>query len=128
MEEDAFFHFSAVLLFAKKVTDTIKSSDDHDIIIYKHLRIVKGHHTIRRRSCSVLLFFLQQIKRTIKIFQVLKSVYHLPLEAYVISTIDEIDSNSNNIKWITLTENIQKIALGENLVDNVETYSCFDLY
>ncbi|KAL2733079.1 LOW QUALITY PROTEIN: hypothetical protein V1478_004228 [Vespula squamosa] len=89
------------------------------IIIYKHLRIVKGHHTIRRRSCSVLLFFLQQIKRTIKIFQELKSVYHLPLEA---------DSNSNNIKWITLTENIQKIALGENLVDNVETYSCFDLY
>ncbi|KAL2731743.1 LOW QUALITY PROTEIN: hypothetical protein V1478_004431 [Vespula squamosa] len=40
-----------------------------EIIIYKHLRIVKGHHTIRRRSCSVLLFFLQQIKRTIKIFQ-----------------------------------------------------------
>ncbi|KAL2733072.1 LOW QUALITY PROTEIN: hypothetical protein V1478_004232 [Vespula squamosa] len=119
MEEDAFFHFSAVLLFAKKVTHTIKSSDDHDIIIYKHLRIVKGHHTIRRRSCSVLLFFLQQIKRTIKIFQELKSVYHLQLEA---------DSNSNNIKWITLTENIQKIALGENLIDNVETYSCFDLY
>ncbi|KAL2729769.1 hypothetical protein V1478_005554 [Vespula squamosa] len=45
-----------------------------------------------------------------------------------IATANKTDSNSNNIKWITLTENIQKIALGENLVDNVETYSCFDLY